>query len=166
MKQLTTLPLLTLALVGLTNPTTARAERPSQPPQVRTIRIHELTLARAVAARKPVGAARRFPANGKRIYAFVRATNLSTEASALRVVWRKGRKIYHSTTLRVGASKRRGWRTWAYLTARSSHAGAWSVAIEDTKGHELLRKAFTIEAKGRQHSARSSARSSVASIAN
>ena len=106
-----------------------------------TLRVEELTLARKVERRRATDAGESFVADGQRVYAFLRVLNKSKDRQ-LTVIWRRGGKIHYRARLSVKRS--RGWRTWAYIKARTRMIGSWDVTVENEDGKILARKAFVI----------------------
>jgi len=105
------------------------------------LRVEQLELARRVEGRRPADVSESFVADGNRVYAFLRVLNKGNKRK-LRVVWQRGSRVYHKATLWVGRAP--NWRTWAFIKARRSMAGAWTVTVEDEDGKALAKKAFTI----------------------
>jgi hypothetical protein len=107
-----------------------------------TFQLTELVLARRVADRKPLETGQTFTADGGRIYAFLNLFNKG-EQRQLKVVWRRGEKVFHQAALRVGRGP--SWRTWAFVDARASLKGSWRVTVLDEGGRELAGRAFTLQ---------------------
>ena len=110
-----------------------------------TFQLVELSLARGVEDRKPVqvaGDGVAIAADGARLYAYLHVFNKGAQ-KALKVIWKRGEKVYHEATVVVGRSP--SWRTWAYIDARASLKGSWTVTILDDEGKELTQRAFQIE---------------------
>jgi len=110
-----------------------------------TFQLVELTLARGVEDRKPVqiaaeGAA--IAADGARLYAYLQLFNKGA-SKTLKVVWKRGEKVYHQAAVVVKRSP--SWRTWAYIEARPSLKGSWTVTVLDEEGKELVSRAFRID---------------------
>lgn len=104
--------------------------------------VNELKLARAVEKRRPIKTGDEFSADGERLYAYLRVANAGA-ATKLRVIWQRGAKVYHRTTVNVGKSK--SWRTWAYIRALRHLHGEWQVRVETPEGDELAQKRFVLE---------------------
>ena len=96
-----------------------------------TLKVHSLTLARKIEKRRASEVGQAFEADGRRVYAYLRVLNKGPE-QRLRVTWRREGRVYHVSHLRVGRAP--GWRTWAYIKARSRLAGAWTVTVERVGG--------------------------------
>jgi hypothetical protein len=111
-----------------------------------TFQLTEMVLARGVEDRKPQdsleGDSPSVPADGKRLYAYLNCFNKG-ETQALKVVWKRGEKVHYQATVAVKRSA--SWRTWAFIDARPSLKGDWTVSVLDSEGKELASKMFTIE---------------------
>jgi hypothetical protein len=110
-----------------------------------TFQLVELALARGVEDRKPVqvaGEGAAIAADGARVYLYLHLFNKGA-SKQLKVVWKRGEKVHHQATVSVGRSP--SWRTWAYLDARPSLKGSWTVTVLESDGKELATRAFQIE---------------------
>ncbi|MBW2734418.1 MAG: DUF2914 domain-containing protein [Deltaproteobacteria bacterium] len=104
--------------------------------------VKTLQLARGVEGRQPVEPNTEFSADGERVYAYVCLAN-SGATTQVRVIWQRGEKVFHRTTLKVGHAK--SWRSWAYIRAMPHLVGEWQVLVQSLEGDELARKRFVIE---------------------
>ena len=107
-----------------------------------TFHLTETVLARKVVDRKPLETGQTIAADGQRVYAFINAFNKG-EPRQLQVVWQRGEKTYHQARITVGRGP--SWRTWAYIDARPSLKGSWTVHVLEEGGAELAKIDFTIE---------------------
>jgi hypothetical protein len=135
---------MSIAIAAVCFATVARADAPPswrRAPE-NTFHLTELVLARQVVDRKPLGAGQTVAADGRRVYAFINAFN-KARPRQLKIVWRRGEKTYHQSSVVVGRGP--SWRTWAFIDARPSLKGSWSVRVLDEGGAELSKADFTIE---------------------
>jgi len=135
-----------LAAIGIALSAPARADAPPswrEAPEG-TLHLTTLVLARGVENRQATDIApgQTIPADGKRLYAYLELFNKGAK-SALKLTWRRGERVHHQVTLVAGRSP--SWRTWAFVDARPSLKGAWSVTVVDGSGRELVSRSFTLE---------------------
>jgi hypothetical protein len=108
------------------------------------LRIERLVTATAVDQREPVTPSAFFGQRDARIYAFVEASNESTEEETLTVhfIGPDGR-VSGGVELRIPARAPR-WRTWAF-TEHAKEPGLWRVEIRSSQGALVGALPFEVE---------------------
>ncbi|MCP4679597.1 MAG: DUF2914 domain-containing protein [Deltaproteobacteria bacterium] len=110
------------------------------------LELIELVVARGIEKRQPVGPGTSFEAGSfERIYAFMKVSNPSREASEVTVFWAPegSDKERGKVNVSVGAQLR--WRTWAY-TRSVKKPGRYNVMVRNVDGDIIARAPFEIVA--------------------
>jgi hypothetical protein len=106
-----------------------------------TIALKSFDFVKKISKRNPATPATEFPADGKKVYAYLRVMNKGPRRE-LRLVWKRDGKPFHTTRVSVGRS--RGWRTWGYIRAGRWSVGNWTVTIKDPDNNVLAAKGFKV----------------------
>ncbi len=103
--------------------------------------IEHLVVGTGVENLEPVGAGESFPTSTEKIYCFVEANNIVSDAE-IHVVWFHGEKQMLDTPLALKAGPR--WRTYAYKRLYGI-TGDWRVEIKNAKGDIAKSLTFRVE---------------------
>jgi hypothetical protein len=109
--------------------------------QTASLTINRLVVCSGVENREPVDNVSTFPAGSEVAYAFLEATNVSSDVE-VSFVWRHGGSEVARVILPIRAGSR--WRTYSSkkLAGRS---GSWQVEVQDSSGAVLATVDFTVE---------------------
>jgi hypothetical protein len=108
---------------------------------IASLTINRLIICSGIENREPVDTVSVFAAGSEVAYAFLEATNISTDVE-VSFVWRHGDSEVGRVILPIRAGTR--WRTYSSkkLAGRS---GAWQVEVQDSTGAVLASVDFTVE---------------------
>lgn len=112
-------------------------------PAEAALRVNQTAAARAIAERRPEGAAERFAADVGQVVAFVDLRNDGPQTT-VEQRWTHDGKVRFTARLTVGTSK--SWRTWSRRRIGTKDAGTWTVTTHAPDGTELASTRFEIDA--------------------
>lgn len=110
-----------------------------------TLALMDLTIARDIQDRLPVGVATHFPEVPSKFQCYSVFKNTG-EATTATHVWRRGDRVVSRVELSVGKSPR--WRTWSRQRLSSAWAGRWSCEVLGPDGVRLGMASVTAGPRG------------------
>ncbi len=106
-----------------------------------SLTINRLVICSGVDNHEPVDNVTTFPAGTERAYAFLEATNISSDVE-VSFVWLYQGKEVARVILPIRAGNR--WRTYSSKTL-AGRSGAWRVEVQDAGGTNLAAVDFTVQ---------------------